>query len=86
MTGIEYHEMYITLSGSGQLSDIRQNTVLTGFQKLNLAHLRLISTMSATTVKEKRNLFTYCALTLLVGWQEGHPACKKWGMVEVGTG
>jgi len=25
-------------------------------------------------------------LTLLVGWQEGHPACKKWGMVEVGTG
>jgi len=18
------------------------------------------------------------ALTLLVGWQEGHPACKKW--------
>ena len=27
------------------------------------------------------------ALTLLVGRQEGHPACKKqWGMVEVGTG
>jgi len=26
-------------------------------------------------------------LTLLVGRQEGHPACKKiWGMVEVGTG
>jgi len=23
-------------------------------------------------------------LTLLVGRQEGHPACKKWGMVEVG--
>jgi len=24
---------------------------------------------------------------LLVGWQEGHPACKKYGgMVEVGTG
>ena len=21
--------------------------------------------------------FTLCALTLLVGWQEGHPACKK---------
>jgi len=19
----------------------------------------------------------FCALTLLVGWQEGHPACKK---------
>jgi len=26
------------------------------------------------------------AYTLLVGRQEGHPACKKWGMVEVGTG
>jgi len=26
------------------------------------------------------------ALTLLVGQQEGHLACKKWGMVEVGTG
>jgi len=26
-------------------------------------------------------------LTLLVVVrQEGHPACKKWGMVEVGTG
>ena len=25
-------------------------------------------------------------MTLLVGRQEGHPACKKiWGMVEVGT-
>jgi len=23
---------------------------------------------------------------LLVLQQEGHPACKKWGMVEVGTG
>jgi len=29
----------------------------------------------------------FSALTLLVGWQEGHPARKKYGgMVEVGTG
>jgi len=21
----------------------------------------------------------FSALTLLTGWQEGHPACKKWG-------
>jgi len=28
----------------------------------------------------------FSALTLLVGRQEVHPACKKWGMVEVGTG
>ena len=34
-------------------------------------------------------LIAFSALTLLVapfGRQEGHPACKKWGMVEVGTG
>jgi len=24
-------------------------------------------------------LVAFSALTLLVGWQEGHPACKKWG-------
>jgi len=30
--------------------------------------------------------FAFSALTLLVGWQEGHLACKKtWGMMEVGT-
>jgi len=27
----------------------------------------------------------FSALTLLVGQQKEHPACKKWGMVEVGT-
>ena len=25
--------------------------------------------------------FAFSALTLLVGWQEGHPACKKSGGV-----
>jgi len=28
-------------------------------------------------------LVAFSALTLLVGLLEGHPACKKWGMVEV---
>jgi len=31
-------------------------------------------------------VLAFSALTLLVGQQEGHPACKKWGMVQVGTG
>jgi len=32
-------------------------------------------------------LLAFSALMLLVGRQEGHPACKKYGeMVEVGTG
>jgi len=31
--------------------------------------------------------FAFSALTLLVGWQEGHPAFKIYGgMVEVGNG
>jgi len=30
-------------------------------------------------------LVAFSALTLLVGRQEGHPACKQWGMVEVGA-
>ena len=30
--------------------------------------------------------FVFSALTLLVGWQEGHPALKNGGMVKVGTG
>jgi len=24
-------------------------------------------------------VLAFSALTLLVGWQKGHPACKKWG-------
>jgi len=28
----------------------------------------------------------FSALTLLVGWQEGHPACKKWHNCEGGHG
>jgi len=32
-------------------------------------------------------LLAFSALMLLVGWQEGHPACKKYVvMVEIGTG
>jgi len=34
---------------------------------------------------DKDRACAFSALTLSVGRQEGHPACKKWGMVEVGT-
>ena len=30
-------------------------------------------------------VFDFSGLTLLAGQQEGHPACKKRGVVEVGT-
>jgi len=29
-------------------------------------------------------LMAFSALKLLVGRQEGHPTCKKWGMLEMG--
>jgi len=31
-------------------------------------------------------LVGFSDLTLLVERQKGHPACEKWGMVEVGNG
>jgi len=34
----------------------------------------------------RQRLVAFSALTLLVGQQEGHLACKKMGMVAVGTG
>jgi len=40
--------------------------------------------MLVTTVSQQG---AFSALTLLVGRQEGHPVCKKYGgMVELGTG
>ena len=30
--------------------------------------------------------FAFSALTLLVGWQEGHPACKKYGVMRCWRG
>ena len=56
--------MYITLSGSGQLSHIWQNPVLTGFQKIESGTSEtLITTISTATVKEKKKLFTYRRVT-----------------------
>ena len=45
------------------------------------------ATRHATVNKEvfyKRIIFPFSALTLLVGRQEGHPACKKDGLWFVG--
>jgi len=44
-----------------------------------------ISPFRRTLLPDLNVLVAFSALTLLVGWQEGHLACKKWGMVEVGT-
>jgi len=66
---------------------------LTGILHLHILIYYLQNGDSAgNTVEENSSvpnpnvLVAFSALTLLVGWQEGHPACKKWGLVVVGTG
>jgi len=52
----------------------------------SLSHL-LMSSCLIVIIKQLLTTFAFSALTLLVGRQEGHPACKKYGgMVEVATG
>ena len=34
-------------------------------------------TVSVNTRLFRETIYAFSALTLLVGWQEGHPACKK---------
>ena len=46
-----------------------------------------VTPLRSTLASNPNALVAFSALTLLVGWQEGHSACKKYGgMVEVGTG
>ena len=55
-----------------------------GLFGLTCGHFGLCPTLDVIPLVLADSAFS--ALTLLFGWQEGHPACKKWGMVEVGTG
>jgi len=61
-----------------------QDKAITRTQQTNCRH------HSITYVQQRarflQHFVAFSALTLLVGRQEGHPACKKWGMVEVRTG
>jgi len=43
----------------------------------NLKHLELMFIIFGT---QYLDTLPFSALTLLVGWQEGHPACKKLGV------
>ena len=47
--------------------------------------LKIAALLSAVNKPAVASVFfvAFSALTLLVGQQEGHLACKKWGMVEV---
>ena len=51
---------------------------------INSRFLRLRCWMSPSPPAPSTPLVAFSALTLVVGRKEGHPACKKWGMVEVG--
>jgi len=52
-----------------------------------MVQVTLLRKTLASSLPNPNALGAFSALTLLVGRQEGHPACKKYGgMVEVGTG
>jgi len=55
------------------------DTCLQGTETVQVTPLR------RTLLPNTNALVAFSALTLLVAWQEGHPACKKRGMMEVGT-
>ena len=45
--------------------------------------VRLWWALLVVIYQSSRMLHAFSALTLLVGWQEGHPACKNWVMLQV---
>jgi len=49
-------------------------------------NVHVICSLLHFVVKLALQNIAFSALTLLVERQEWHLACKKWGMVEVGTG
>jgi len=51
------------------IGNIELNFFIARFTKLVIFEM-----ITVTTVTEQ---YAFSALTLLVGWQEGHPACKK---------
>jgi len=60
------------------------NISLSGFSPLFLHLLTCNPSLSLSGFSLQ--CFAFSALTLLVGRQVGHPACRKWGVVEMGTG
>jgi len=55
-------------------------------QKVWMEMVQVTPLRRTSLLRNPNALDAFSALTLLVGWQEGRPACKKWGMVEVGIG
>jgi len=81
----------------GRMPFLPPNQQCQSTEGISLHTLRAIKTQNQTSLKtvSVNDIQTAdfivpldcSALTLLVGWQEGHPAHKKYGeMVEVGTG
>ena len=53
-----------------------------------MRHQRVLSKKHCISLSENcvyTALVAFTALTLLVGWQEGHPACKKWWRWALGS-
>jgi len=56
----------------------------TKFSTQRLVTIQIFKTFSSFFIF-KFKLVSLRPIHYLVGWQEGHLACKKWRMVEVGT-
>jgi len=91
------HLHHLPIFFMGRMPFLPPNQQCQSTEGISLHTLRAIKTQNQTSLKtvSVNDIQTAdfivpldcSALTLLVGWQEGHPAHKKYGeMVEVGTG
>jgi len=56
------------------------HTVIRSCNSRNVTHTQLLLLVSFNRMCKTPSLFPFSALTLLIGWQEGHPACKTSGV------
>jgi len=63
---------HVPQTSVGRLSD-----VFAALQKSNVKLFLLLEHIACIECKDAAYCCAFSALTLLVGWQEGHPACKK---------
>jgi len=62
------------------------SSLATSYEPVHQRVIIKLSGLPESTSYLEPSFSAFSALTLLVGRQEGHPACKNGGMVEVGTG
>jgi len=77
-----YSQSHVSSQGGFPLPSLWFSSSLVSFSGTKTVQV----TSLRRTLPNPNALVAFSALTLFVGRQEGHPACKKWGTVELGTG